>query len=76
MQKAGYDYSKVQKRVNEILNGGNAGSSTEYYTVVKGDSLWAIAQKYYGNGSLYPKIKKLNGLSSNVIYPGQKLRVR
>ena len=76
LQNAGYNYSQVQKRVNEMLNGGNAGSSVEYYTVIKGDSLWAIAQKYYGNGSLYPKIKKLNGLSSNVIYPGQKLRVR
>ena len=30
------------------------------HTVKKGDSLWAIAQKYYGKGSEYPKIKNAN----------------
>ena len=30
------------------------------YTVNKGDSLWAIAQKHYGKGSDYPKIKNAN----------------
>ena len=28
--------------------------------VKKGDCLWDIAQKYYGKGSLYPKIKEAN----------------
>lgn len=51
-------------------------SSAMYYTVKKGDSLWAIAEKYYGNGSQYPKIKELNGLTSDIIYSGQKLRVK
>ena len=40
------------------------------HTVVKGDSLWAIAQKYLGDGSRYKEIKTLNGLTSNVIYTG------
>lgn len=45
------------------------------HKVVKGDSLWAIAQKYYGKGSRYPEIKKANQSKytclkkSNVIYP-------
>jgi nucleoid-associated protein YgaU len=30
------------------------------YKVVKGDSLWAIAQKHYGKGSLYTKIQNAN----------------
>ena len=30
------------------------------HKVVKGDCLWDIAQKYYGKGSLYPRIKEAN----------------
>lgn len=45
------------------------------HTVVKGDTLWDIAVKYLGKGSRYPEIKELNGLTSNVIYSGQKLKI-
>lgn len=45
------------------------------HTVVKGDSLWEIAKKYLGDGSRYPEIKTLNGLTSNVIYSGWKLKI-
>lgn len=45
------------------------------YTVVKGDSLWSIAQKFLKNGSRYTEIKKLNGLKSDTIYAGQKLKI-
>ena len=57
---------------------GKAIYPTETYrihTVVRGDSLWAIAKKYLGNGSRYPEIKKLNGLTSNTIYSGWKLKI-
>lgn len=44
------------------------------YTVKRGDSLWAIAQRQMGNGSLYPKIASANHISNpNLIYPGQQL---
>lgn len=48
------------------------------YTVVKGDCLWAIARKFYGNGALYPKIydanpSVFNGRSPNLIYAGDVL---
>ena len=68
----GVRYDEVQAKVNEILGTAKA----EYYTVKKGDSLWKIAEKYYGNGNQYPKIKELNGLTSDTIYSGQKLRVK
>ena len=46
------------------------------YVVVKGDTLWAIAKKYYGSGNQYNKIYNANRdkiKNPNLIYPGQKL---
>ena len=44
------------------------------YTVVKGDSLWAICKKFYGDGSLAYKLATANGIQNpNLIYPGQVL---
>lgn len=46
------------------------------YTVKKGDTLWAIAAKYYGRGSDYTKIAGANTdkiSNPNLIYPGQVL---
>lgn len=45
------------------------------HIVVHGDSLWSVAKKYLGNGSRYPEIKALNGLSSNTIYSGWNLKI-
>ena len=45
------------------------------HTVAHGDTLWAIAKKYLGNGSRYKEIVSLNGLKSHVIYSGQKLNI-
>ena len=45
------------------------------YTVKSGDSLWGIAVRELGNGFLYEDIKKLNGLESYMIYPGQVLKL-
>ena len=54
---------------------GTAAVTYRVHTVVHGDTLWAIAQKYLGSGSRYPEIKTLNGLTSNVIYSGMKLKI-
>ncbi len=49
------------------------------YTVKKGDSLWKIAQRYYGKGSDYTRIFRANGSvigsNPNLIYPGQVLTI-
>lgn len=45
------------------------------HTVERGDTLWDISAKYMGKGSRYPEIKKLNGLTSNVICFGWKLKI-
>lgn len=69
-------------QVNDLMTvRGTAGTSqdtSQYHTVVGGDTLSAIAKKYYGNASEYPKIFEANTpmLSSpDRIYPGQLLRI-
>ena len=60
-------------------NDSSNSNQQKTHKVVKGDSLWAIAQKYYGKGSLYPKIKEANKskypslAKSNVIYTNMEL---
>jgi len=51
---------------------------TQQHTVVAGDTLSRIAQRYYGDPGLYPKIFEANRdiLSDpNKIHPGQILRI-
>ena len=50
-------------------------AATTTYTVKKNDTLWGIAAKLLGNGSRYKEIKTLNGLTSDTIYTGQKLKI-
>lgn len=56
--------------------------TTSTYTVISGDSLWAIAQRFLGNGARYGEIYAANqstidsdngryGNSKYTIYPGQ-----
>ncbi len=51
---------------------------TQYYEVKKGDSLSKIAEQYYGDKMLYPRIFEANKdilKDPNKIQPGQKLRI-
>ena len=57
----------------------NSNNQQKTHKVVKGDTLYDIAKKYYGNGNLYAKIKEANKskypslAKSNVIYVGMEL---
>lgn len=50
----------------------------QYHDVVRGDTLSAIAKKYYGDANKYPAIFEANKpmlTHPDKIYPGQKLRI-
>ena len=63
-------YDEVQARVNEILGVNNK----VYYTVQKNDNLTKIAKKY---GTTVNQLVAWNNIANpNLIYTGQKLRVK
>ena len=56
----------------------DAWDATQWHEVQKGETLSKIAQKYYGDASLYPKIFEANRdaiKDPNLIRVGQKLRI-
>jgi LysM repeat protein len=56
----------------------NANSNARYYVVKRGDCLWKIAKKYYGNGALYTKIYNANRdkiKNPDLIYVNQKFLI-
>ena len=58
----------------KIPGSSNKGSSAVYYTVVTGDNLTKIANRY---GTTVNQLVSWNNISNpNLIYPGQKLRVK
>ena len=60
------------KQVNKEVSKENVIN----YTVKKGDTLWAIAKQYLGNGTKYPQIASENNIKTpNLIYPGQVLKI-
>lgn len=50
----------------------------QYYVVQKGDTLSRIAEEFYGDPTLYPRIFEANRdvlVDPNRIEPGQRLRI-
>lgn len=46
------------------------------YTVVSGDTLWAIAERFYGDGNKYQQIADASGLADQEeVRPGQALTI-
>lgn len=65
-------------RVDDRLEVSEPQPAAQFHTVVRGDTLSAIAKKYYGKASKYPVIFEANKpmLSDpDKIYPGQVLRI-
>lgn len=68
---AGYNYQEVQNKVNQILG---INTQKTYYTVQSGDNLTKIANKY---GTTVNQLVSWNNIKNpNLIYAGQKLRVK
>jgi len=69
----------VKKKSTGACDSRPSQPKSKTYTVVAGDSLWKIAQKFYGNGAKYPTIynanKALIGKDPNRIFPGQVLKI-
>ncbi len=64
--------------VNDLMTVQASEPESQFHTVVKGDTLSAIAKKFYGNANAYMKIFEANKpmLSHpDKIYPGQLLRI-
>lgn len=74
---AGYDYSAVQAKVNELLGAKKSSApAAVYYMVRSGDTLSGIAKKY---GTSVSAIQKLNPTlikNVNLILAGWKIRVK
>ena len=71
--------SQVEAAEVKIADAGAAGvDAPVFHEVKKGDTLWAISKRAYGDGSKYPVIFEANKpmLSDpDKIYPGQMLRI-
>ena len=70
---------KAKVEPKRETNNSPAPSAAKTYTVVRGDCLWNIAKKFYGNGAKYTVIYNANkgviGSNPNLIYPGQVLTI-
>ena len=77
LTNAGYNYAVVQAMVNEAVKNKNNTPKVEYetYTVVKGDTMHKIAQKY---GLTLQKLIEMNPQIANpsLIYVGNKINVK
>jgi len=65
-------------KVEEEITVAASEPEASFHTVEKGDTLWAVAEKAYGNGAKYQAIFEANRpmLSHpDKIYPGQVLRI-
>jgi len=73
LEAAGYNYQAIQDIVNAKLD-VNKEPTKEYYIIQSGDNLTKIAKKY---GTTVNQLVAWNNIKNpNLIYAGQKLRVK
>ncbi len=61
-----------------VIKEGQIAGDDEFYVIQKGDTLWKIAEKAYGNGAKYKAIVEANKeviKHEDKIFPGQKIRI-
>lgn len=68
-----WDYSLRYVRKEEPEPEPEPELGGDVYTVQQGDSLWNIAERFLGDPWRYPEIMQANGMSSDLIHPGQVL---
>jgi len=69
---------EVSEEDGKEKGGSDSWSAEQWHEVKKGDTLWKISERYYGDGSLYMKIFEANRnilKDPNLIKVGQKLRI-
>lgn len=76
----GYGRPKYDVQTSNATSDTTAAKSTEnnyqcIHTVVKGDTLSELAEKYLGKSGRYKEIMKLNGLKTDLIKIGKKLKI-
>jgi nucleoid-associated protein YgaU len=60
------------------VDGATPEEAVQFYVIERGDTLSAIAKRFYGKASLYPKIFEANReviKDPDLIFPGQKIRI-
>lgn len=65
-------------QVSDLMTVAQPADESQWHTVAKGDTLSAIAKKFYGNANDYPTIFEANKpmlKHPDKIYPGQLLRI-
>ena len=75
-KKATVTVATVQPTTRETKDPESSSGKT--YTVKRGDCLWNIAKRFYGNGAQYTKIYNANKdkiKNPNLIYTGQVLTI-
>lgn len=62
--------------VEAVAEAPPAPPAPRTYTVQSGDTLWAIAEQFYGDGNRYPEIAAASGVDNpDLIQPGQVLTI-
>jgi hypothetical protein len=78
--EAGFAIERVQNAINAAAQPAAPAEApaAQTYTVQEGDSLWAIAERFYGDGNQWSRIAEANSEQvpdPNVIHPGQVLTI-
>ena len=75
-ETAAAEEAVVEVPVAEAAEEPAAEPEVRTYTVESGDSLWAIAERFYGDGSKYQVIADASGIPNpDLIQPGQVLTI-